>query len=527
MFNKPLTHKDIEKIRSFLSHSSVYDAKSLDRLYRKARRSTYIENDTGEWQAIGSPKRTVIVKALKGKASHNLTKWLVANIKDFSRDIGPEFGGNFYNALVNSKFSDTVLMNHALFCTVLDCHARGQPYSYEFPEEFINSRSNIQKKMMISRFVQNHMRFQHFLEDNPEKRAELEKAGVDMTLWDEEPSREEIGENLGYDPSENPNQAFLRPQFDNGFFQNDASTTLHEARKAQTLEEYMQEKVLQPTLKANISSFLARQAFDKATGILGSETARKRRHLMFSGSPGVGKTSLARVMGRYFKELGILERGHVVETTATALIGSFVGQTAPLVRKAVENAKGGILFIDEIYHFADDRFGVDAVNELISQMENHGDEFLLIVAGYSDENKRFLEMNPGLRDRFGNDFLFEDFAREELRQILHIVVSSKGMMIEDGAVEVILDYMETDKEQNPKSYANGRTLEKVIEDTIDNHALAVSTDLNLRENFEQAESHREEILTITENAARKTVVAALNKTPSKGGQIGFGQNGLS
>ena len=143
-------------------------------------------------------------------------------------------------------------------------------------------------------------------------------------------------------------------------------------------------------------------------------------HMIFSGNPGTGKTTVARILGRLFKSLNILESGHVVEVERADLVGEFVGQTAQKVKNKIEEAIGGILFIDEAYSLArggEKDFGKEAIDTLVKAMEDHKNDLILILAGYKKEMEYFLMSNPGLRSRFPIHLTFNDYSIDELLEI--------------------------------------------------------------------------------------------------------------
>lgn len=168
-------------------------------------------------------------------------------------------------------------------------------------------------------------------------------------------------------------------------------------------------------------------------------------HMIFTGNPGTGKTTVARLTARYLKAIGALTGGQLVEVTRADLVGQYVGHTAPLTQKAIQSALGGVLFIDEaysLYRGRDDSFGLEAIDALVKGMEDHRDRLVVILAGYSREMEEFLTANSGLRSRFPNLIEFPDYTAEELLDITRSIVAGKGYRLDPACDAPLLGYYE-------------------------------------------------------------------------------------
>ena len=201
----------------------------------------------------------------------------------------------------------------------------------------------------------------------------------------------------------------------------------------------------------------------------GLKTASLSMHMIFTGNPGTGKTTIARLVAKYLKAIGALKGGQLVEVTRADLVGRYTGHTAPLTNSVIESALGGVLFIDEaysLYRGEQDSFGLEAIDTLVKGMEDHRDELVVILAGYTREMEIFLTANSGLASRFPNRIEFPDYTAEELLQITHVQAKNKGYRLAESCTEPLLSYYARWQAADARTAGNGRlarnTLEKAI-----------------------------------------------------------------
>ncbi|MEV0505575.1 AAA family ATPase, partial [Streptomyces spectabilis] len=216
----------------------------------------------------------------------------------------------------------------------------------------------------------------------------------------------------------------------------------------------------------------------------GLKAASVRRHLVFTGSPGTGKTTVARLYGEILASLGVLERGHLVEVSRVDLVGEHIGSTAIRTQEAFEKARGGVLFIDEAYALSPEDsgrdFGREAIDTLVKLMEDHREAVVVIVAGYTEEMNRFLSVNPGVASRFSRTITFGDYDAEELLRIVEQQAEEHEYTLGTGTTEALLKYF-TAIPKGP-TFGNGRTARQTFEAMVERHAgrvaqvLAPSTD---------------------------------------------------
>ena len=201
----------------------------------------------------------------------------------------------------------------------------------------------------------------------------------------------------------------------------------------------------------------------------GLKTASLSMHMIFTGNPGTGKTTIARLVAKYLKAIGALKGGQLVEVTRADLVGRYTGHTAPLTNSVIESALGGVLFIDEaysLYRGEQDSFGLEAIDTLVKGMEDHRDELVVILAGYTREMETFLTANSGLASRFPNRIEFPDYTAEELLQITQVLARNKGYTLAEACTDPLLGYYARWQEADARTAGNGRlarnTLEKAI-----------------------------------------------------------------
>lgn len=244
-----------------------------------------------------------------------------------------------------------------------------------------------------------------------------------------------------------------------------------------TLEELLEELnslIGLTAVKSEISNRINLIKMQKKGEEFGAVSFPFSNHLVFMGNPGTGKTTVARLISKIYKALGILTTGQLIEVDRGKLVAGFVGQTATKTQEAIDSAIGGILFIDEAYTLThakgENDFGQEAVDTILKAMEDNRDNFIVIVAGYPDLMKEFINSNPGLQSRFKNYIFFEDYKPDELLEIFKFHCKKYSFILEDDADEFLKEYFSQLHTEKKDNFANGREIRNFFENVIQMHA---------------------------------------------------------
>ena len=205
----------------------------------------------------------------------------------------------------------------------------------------------------------------------------------------------------------------------------------------------------------------------------GFKTASLSMHMIFTGNPGTGKTTIARLVARYLKAIGALKGGQLIEVSRGDLVGRYTGHTAPLTNSVIESALGGVLFIDEaysLYRGEQDSFGLEAIDTLVKGMEDHRDELVVILAGYTKEMETFLTANSGLASRFPNKIEFPDYTADELLDITTVLAKGKGYRLAESCTFPLLGYYKRRQALGSRTAGNGRLARNTLEKAIFNQS---------------------------------------------------------
>lgn len=274
-------------------------------------------------------------------------------------------------------------------------------------------------------------------------------------------------------------------------------TDLEEGKKseepAETIQEDMPEETLEELLeklnaliglagvKQEVTTLINMIKIKKIRDSRGLETASISKHLVFLGNPGTGKTTVARLLSKIYKQLGVLEKGQLAEVDRAGLVAGYVGQTALKTKEKIDEAMGGILFIDEAYTLAKggSDFGQEAIDTILKAMEDNRENFVVIVAGYPDPMEQFLGSNPGLKSRFNKNIMFEDYTEDELLCIFNAFCKPFSMKLSDEAECCVKAYLHWLVQHKSENFANGREMRNLFELALSNQANRLAEKANI------------------------------------------------
>lgn len=231
----------------------------------------------------------------------------------------------------------------------------------------------------------------------------------------------------------------------------------------------------------SLANFVKLQKQREAQGL---KTAKVSYHLVFYGSPGTGKTTVARIVGRIYKDLGVLKKGHTVETDRGGLVAKYMGQTALKTDTVVQQALDGVLFIDEAYALVPEGgggqdYGQEAISTLLKRMEDYRDRLVVIIAGYRDEMQRFIDSNPGLQSRFNRYIDFPDYTGMELADIFKMYMKKNQYTLAPGAEDYLKEQFEYAVAHKDRNFGNARYARNVFEKSIQQQANRLANESNL------------------------------------------------
>ena len=236
------------------------------------------------------------------------------------------------------------------------------------------------------------------------------------------------------------------------------------------------------SVKTDISDLSNLVKIQKMRESRGMKTSDFSYHCIFTGNPGTGKTTVARIVAEIYKQLGVLKKGHLIETDRSGLVGEYVGQTAPKTNAIIDKALDGVLFIDEAYSLVQggqNDYGKEAIATLLKRMEDDRDRLVVILAGYTKEMSEFINSNSGLQSRFNRYIYFPDYSSDELLDIFRFITKKNDCVASDEAVTKIKEYIEEIVAHKDHNFGNARFVRNLFERIITQQANRLTQETNI------------------------------------------------
>ena len=260
------------------------------------------------------------------------------------------------------------------------------------------------------------------------------------------------------------------------------NTPQKECNPDEAIDQELKSLIGLNSVKQEVQTFSNFIAIQQERAVKGLKNSAVSYHCVFTGNPGTGKTTVARILAKIYKKLGVVSKGHLVETDRAGLVAEYVGQTAVKTNKIIDSALDGVLFIDEAYSLisgSENDFGKEAIATLLKRMEDNRDRLIVILAGYTKNMKDFIDSNPGLQSRFNRYIEFPDYSSDELLQIFESNMKKYEYHFGEGAKENLQQYFENEVAHKDANFGNGRLVRNVFEKTLERQANRLASEKDL------------------------------------------------